>query len=124
MIKVKHLMDPVEEDDGQRMWVESNGLTKDLREWCHVDHILPHLGPPADLADWFEQHPDGFDYFRAQYHTRLGQSPYKPALRHMAKAAANENFTLLHAGEDPEHNAAVALHQYLSELGAWSAQEG
>ena len=37
MIKVKHLLEAVEESDGQRLWVEPIGLTKDLREWCQVD---------------------------------------------------------------------------------------
>ena len=125
MIKVKHLMDAVEGDDGQRMWVESTPLTKDLRAWCQVNHVLSHLGPPAELAEWFEQHPDGYDYFRAQYHEALSKSPYKPALFNLAKASARETYTLLHAGDDANHNAATALHEFLSELGAWSsAQEG
>jgi hypothetical protein len=33
MIKVKHFLLKVESDDGQRLWVEPFGLTKDLREW-------------------------------------------------------------------------------------------
>jgi uncharacterized protein YeaO (DUF488 family) len=123
MIKVKHLMEAVEADDGQRLWVEAVGLTKDLREWCRVNHVLPHLGPSAQLADWFEQHPDGYDYFRAQYHEALAKSPYKVALHNLAKAAQRENFTLLHGGGDAQHNAAVALHEFLSELGAWSTQQ-
>ncbi len=125
MIKVKHLMDAVEPDDGQRLWVEATGLARDLREWCKVDHVLTHLGPTSELTDWFEKHPDGYDYFRARYHEALSQSPYKVALQHLAKAAGGENFTLLHTGDDPNHNAAAALHEYLSELGAWSTpQEG
>ena len=63
MIKIKHLMDDWEADDGQRLWVESVGLTRDLREWCKIDHILPHLGPAGELSEWFEQHPDGYDFF-------------------------------------------------------------
>ena len=123
MIKVKHLMDAVESDDGQRLWVEAEGLTRDLREWCRVDHVLSHLGPATQLSNWFEEHPDGYDYFRAQYHEALAKSPYKVALHHLAKAAQAENFTLLHVGDDPNHNAAAALHQFLSELGAWSTQQ-
>src|ERR1051325_11354086 len=106
MIKVNHLMDKVEGDDGQRLWVESVGLTKDLREWCQVQHILPHLGPSAQLADWFEEHPDGYDYFRGQYHEGLTKSPYRAALVNLARASLRENFTLLHTGEDPAHNTA------------------
>ena len=122
MIKVKHLMDEVEPDDGQRLWVEAIGLARDLREWCKVDHVLSHLGPSAEVSNWFEEHPDGYDYFRARYHESLGKSPYKVALQHMAKASANENFTLLHTGDDGSHNAATALYEFLSELGAWSVE--
>ena len=125
MIKVKHLMDAVEQDDGQRLWVEATGLARDLREWCKVDHVLSHLGPASQLSNWFEEHPDGYDHFRARYHEALAKSPYKVALHHLARASLSENFTLLHTGDDPNRNAAVALHEYLSELGAWSApQEG
>jgi uncharacterized protein YeaO (DUF488 family) len=125
MIKVKHLMDAVEGDDGQRMWVEAVGLPTDLKGWCQVDHILPHLGPPAELSAWFEQHPDGYEFFRGKYHESLATSTYRQALINLAQASARENYTLLHAGDDPQHNAATALHEYLSELGAWSTpQEG
>ena len=126
MIKVKHLMDAVEGDDGQRMWVEAVGLTTDMKAWCQVDHILPHLGPSPDLAAWFEQHPDGYEHFRGKYHESLATSKYRQALVNLAQASSRENYTLLHAGDDPQHNAATALYEYLSELGAWSTpqQEG
>ena len=117
-------MEAVEDDDGQRLWVESVGLTKDLRALARVNHVLPHLGPRAQLADWFERHPDGYDYFRANITKGLSKSPYKVALQNLAKAAGRENFTLLHTGDDAPHNAATALHEFLSELAAWSAQEG
>jgi uncharacterized protein YeaO (DUF488 family) len=123
MIKVKHLMDGVEDDDGKRFWVEGVGLTRDLREWCRVDQVLAHIGPPADLNEWFEQHPGGYEHYRGQYHQRLSNSPYKPALQKLAQAAVKENFTLLHSGDDADHNAATALHEFLSELGAWSPQQ-
>ena len=55
MIRIKHVMDAVEKDDGQRIWVEPIGLTKDLREWCKVAHVLTHLGPPKALWDWFDE---------------------------------------------------------------------
>src|SRR5690242_19128560 len=84
MIKIKHVMDAVETDDGQRIWVESYGLTRDLQQWCGVTHVLSHLGPPAALRDWFDEHcngcGDGYDFFRARYHEFLGKGPYKAAL--------------------------------------------
>ena len=123
MIKIKHLMDAREDDDGDRLWVEPFGLTRDLQEWCKVEHVLPHLGPPRALRDWFEEHPDGYDYFRAQYHDALAKSVYKPALQKMACAGLREPFTLLHQSNDPGHNSATALHEYLTELEAYCPRE-
>jgi uncharacterized protein YeaO (DUF488 family) len=123
MVKIKHLMDAVEPQDGQRLWIEPVGLTRDLREWCCVHHVLSHLGPPPDLCEWFEQHPDGYEYFRGRYHEFLSASPYRPALQHMARAMAHEDFTLLHQGTDPAQNSAVALYEFLSELSAYCPPE-
>src|SRR3954470_10317972 len=86
MIKVKHLLDAVEESDGQRVWVEPVGLTKDLREWCSVDHVMCHLGPSVSVWRVLEDHPDAYDYFRARYHEQLAKSPYRAALAALAAA--------------------------------------
>ncbi|MFI5380855.1 MAG: DUF488 family protein [Tepidisphaerales bacterium] len=123
MIKIKHLMDPVEKDDGPRLWVEPMGLTKDLREWCQVEHLLTHLGPPMKLWRWFEAHPDGFSSFRGQYHEHLSRSKYRNALRELAGAGLRSTFTLLHTGDDAEHNSAVALYEYLIELQSYCSNE-
>ena len=47
------------------------GLCKDLREWCRVDHVLPHLGPPINAWKVLEDHPDAYDFFRTRYHEAL-----------------------------------------------------
>ena len=120
MIKVKHMFDAVEESDGLRLWVEPIGLCKDLREWCKVDHVLPHLGPPMNVWKMLEEHPDAYDYFRATYHEQLKKSKHLAALKAMASASKRETFTLLHQSDDPDHNSASALHEFLSELEAYS----
>ena len=123
MIKVKHVLEAVEQSDGQRIWVEPIGLTKDLREWCRVDHVLPHLGPPIKAWKILEEHPDAYDYFRACYHEALRRSPYKSALQQLACASRSETFTLLHQSDDGDHNSAAALHDYLTELEAYCRPE-
>ena len=123
MIKVKHLLEAVEENDGQRLWVEPIGLTKDLREWCRVDHVLPHLGPPMSAWKVLEDHPDAYDFFRAKYHEQLKRSQYKAALQSLAVASRQETFTLVHASEDAEHNSAMALYEFLSELESYIKPE-
>lgn len=119
MIKIKHLMDAVEKDDGLRLWIEPIGLTRDLSEWCEVDHVLCHVGPPVGLWEWFDEHPDGYGYFRATYHDWLSHSKYKAALQELACASSRNTFTLLHQGDDPAHNTATALYEFLSELSSY-----
>ena len=123
MIKIKHFLDAAQKDDGQRLWVEPIGLTRDLVKWCKVDHVLPHLGPPRHLWDWFEQKGE-YDYYRGCYHEALAKGPYRVPLQQLACASMKENITLLHQAEDPEHNTATALYEYLSELEAYCPDEG
>lgn len=123
MIRVKHFLDSVEGDDGHRLWVEPLGLTRDLQQMCQVHHVLSHLGPPMKLWQWFQQHPDGYDYFRGKYHEHLAASPQIEALQELANAAMKEEFTLLHQGDDPGRNTAVALHEFIVELQAYLPSE-
>ena len=68
MVSVKHFLDTIEPEDGQRIWVEPIGLTHELKDWCQVSSILSHLGPPRAIWDWFSEHPDGYDFSRIRYH--------------------------------------------------------
>jgi len=51
MIYVKHLLDAVEKTDGQRMWVEPIGLTRDFaiydsddqQHGCELPHCYFHI---------------------------------------------------------------------------------
>ena len=116
MIKAKHFLDQIDADDGPRLWVESIGLTKDLQEWQSVDHVLTHLGPPRETWSWFAAHPDGYDEFRDRYHECLSKSPYRSALQRLACESIKTNFTLVHAGDDPAHNSATALREFIVQL--------
>jgi uncharacterized protein YeaO (DUF488 family) len=120
MIKIKHLLDDVEKDDGDRLWVEPIGVTADLREWCQVQYVLSDLGPPKKLWEWFQNHPDGYEYFRGKYHEHLSHGRRRKAARHLAAAAFQEDFTLVHQGDDPERNSATALYEFLTELQAYA----
>ncbi len=123
MIKIKNFLEAIEKDDGNRIWVEPFGLTKDLREWCKVDYVMPHLGPPMEMWNWFQDHPDGYEYFRGNYHEHLAKSAYKDALQSLLRASTSETFTLLYDGDDSQHNTATALYEFISELGAYLPPE-
>jgi uncharacterized protein YeaO (DUF488 family) len=123
MIKIKHLLDTPEDDDGARLWVEPIGLTADLREWCAVNHMVSNLGPPMTVWRWFQSHPEGYEYFRAKYHEHLSRGKRRRVLAQLAAAALQEDFTLLHQGDDPNHNSATALYEFLTELQAYTQPE-
>jgi uncharacterized protein YeaO (DUF488 family) len=123
MITIKHFLDTPQKQDAERIWVEPIGCTKDLREWCRIDHVLTHLGPPVELWKWYEEHPDGYEFFRSKYHEHLSRSPYRAALQALAGAAMKEDFTLLHQSDDSEHNTATALYDFLIELQAYCSPE-
>jgi uncharacterized protein YeaO (DUF488 family) len=123
MIKVKHLMDAAEVDDGARLWVEPIPLTHDLRAMCLVHHVLCELGPPRELWDWFERHPAGYEYFRGRYHLHLERQGLKPILQQLVSGLRRQNITLLHQGADPSQNTATALYEFLNELRAYCEPE-
>jgi uncharacterized protein YeaO (DUF488 family) len=123
MISVKHFLDTVELVDGQRIWVEPIGLTRDLTEWCQVHNRLTHVAPPESLWHWFQNHPESYEFFRGRYHQWLAHSPYVPALRDLACAGRKQNITLLHQEDDAEHNTASALQEFLSELEAYCPRD-
>jgi uncharacterized protein YeaO (DUF488 family) len=113
----------VEGDDGSRIWVEPLGLTRDLRQWCSVDSVLPVIGPPRVLWDWFEVNPLAYASFREFYHNHLDRSGLRPALQELAKLAVTGDLTLLHQGSHPARNTATALCNYLVELSASRAPD-
>ena len=123
MFLIKHLMDRVERGDGQRLWIEPIGLTRDLREWCRVDYLMPSLSPERHLWNWFQRHPDGYEYFRGIYHVTLNHGMTRKLADELAWAAIETNFTLLHQSDDPAHNSATALYEYLTELQAYCPPE-
>ena len=116
MFRIKHLMDRIEAEDGLRVWVEPIGITRDLREWCSVHKVFSHLGPPVGLWEWFDEHPDGYGYFRSTYHEWLGAERNQQAIQEIIGLARGQGMTLLHQGIDPAQNTATALYEYLSVL--------
>lgn len=118
MIKIKHVMEPVSEDDGARLWVEPLGLTRDFQEWCQVDALLTQLGPPPLLWNWHQAHGDakGHEVFSGAYRAYLLAMPHQSVLRELARVGSRSTFTLLHQGADPDHNTAKVLQEMLEQL--------
>jgi uncharacterized protein YeaO (DUF488 family) len=125
MIKVKHLFDSVDPDDGERIWVGPAALTLDLQEWCTVDHVIPEIAPSAALLYHLERDPDGFEVFQKAYFEELRCSAWQKPLETLAHASKSGNLTLLHTADDVDRNGAVALCQYLKTIAAsWPPDYG
>ncbi len=123
MILIKSVFDAADASDGLRLWIGAVPLTRDLTEWCRVDRWLQEGSPPAELAQWFDEHPGGWEYFRAKHHEALDRGDSLPALRRLSRTAMDENITLLHAESNPAQNAAVSLYEYLVELQAYCSDD-
>jgi uncharacterized protein YeaO (DUF488 family) len=121
MIKVKHLLDPIESDDGERIWIEPIGLTRDLFEMCAIDAVMSHLGPSQEIADELEAHPHRYDYFFAEYQHQLYNGSYLLELKDLARIGRWRNITLIHHGSNPAENSAVALRDFLLQVLALSS---
>jgi uncharacterized protein YeaO (DUF488 family) len=114
MIQIKHFLDTPALEDGVRIWVEPFGVTRDLRLWCRIDDVLPQIGPPLGLWNWFDRHPDGYEYFRGLYHDRLTRGTFAGMLRKIEHLGQIGTVTLLHQGENPRENTASAVREFLA----------
>lgn len=123
MIKIKNMFDPVEPSDGPRLWVGHVNVTRDLAEWCRIDLWFREGAPSPELAEWFAEHPDGWEYFRGRHHEQLTASTASEALRRLSQRGMREDFTLVHADPNPRENAAVSLYEFLAELQAYCTDE-
>ncbi len=123
MIQIKNLFDAPEPTDHVRLWVGPVALTRDLTEWCRVDRWLKEGSPSPELAEWFEEHQGGWEYFRGKHHEQLDRNGADEVLRQLSRRAMKETVTLLHAESDPTENAAVSLYEYLVELQAYCSDE-
>ncbi len=116
MIQIKNLFETPAASDGLRLWVGPVGLTRDLAAWCKVDRWLKEGSPHLELTEWFEEHPDGWEFFRGKHHEALVKSGSIPLLRSLSEQAVRENITLLYAESNPSENCAVSLYEFLTAL--------
>jgi uncharacterized protein YeaO (DUF488 family) len=111
MIKLKRAYDRASRDDGVRYLVERlwpRGLKKTELQ---LDGWLKEVAPSPELRKWFGHDPRKWPQFRQQYFTEL--KAHEQSLEPLLKAARQGSVTLVFSSHDTEHNAAVALRDYL-----------
>lgn len=91
----------------ERLW--PRGIKKSA---LPAEKWLKDAAPSAELRKWFGHRPERWKEFQKRYRAELRANPkaWKPLL----DAARRGRVTLLYSARDPEHNAALALRQFLS----------
>jgi uncharacterized protein YeaO (DUF488 family) len=111
-ILLKRAYEPAAPRDGRRFLVERlwpRGVRKaDLR----LDGWLKEVAPSPGLRRWFGHDPDKWPEFRRRYFAELRS--HESALAVLREAALEGAVTLVYSARDIEHNAAVALREYLT----------
>jgi uncharacterized protein YeaO (DUF488 family) len=111
MIKIKRAYDEVSDDDGYRILVGRlwpRGVTK---ERAAVDLWLKDVSPSTELRKWFGHDPKKWDEFQGRYWKELEHKPGDIEI--IMRKAKEGTVTLIYSARDREHNAAVALKEYL-----------
>lgn len=75
---------------------------------------LREVAPSDGLRIWFGHRPERFAEFARRYREELDARP--DAVRPLLDAAREGPVTLLYGAKDTEHNQAVVLRDYVSEL--------
>jgi uncharacterized protein YeaO (DUF488 family) len=111
-VMIKRAYEPPARADGRRFLVERlwpRGVRKadlPLEAW------LKDVAPSPELRRWFGHDPARWPEFRRRYFVELGSR--EAALQPLRAAARAGTVTLVYGARDTEHNAAVALREYLA----------
>lgn len=114
MIKLKRSYEPIEAADGKRYLVERLWPRGMKKSSLILDGWLKNVAPSPALCKWFSHDPQKWQKFRADYRAELSKNTdaYEPLVR----AARRGTVTLVYSSRDVEHNAALALKEYLEDV--------
>ena len=111
MIKLKRAYDRPSKDDGARYLVERLWPRGIKKTELPLDGWLKDVAPSPELRKWFGHDPEKWPQFQRRYFTEL--RAHEQSLEPLRKAARQGAVTLVFSSHDTEHNAAVALREYL-----------
>jgi uncharacterized protein YeaO (DUF488 family) len=111
MIKLKRAYDRASRDDGVRYLVERLWPRGMKKTRLQLDGWLKEVAPSPELRKWFGHDPEKWPQFRQRYFAEL--TTHEESLEPLLQAARRGSVTLVFSSHDTEHNAAVALRDYL-----------
>ncbi len=113
MIKIKRAYDKASKDDGYRILVERlwpRGVTKARAD---LDLWLKDVAPSAELRKEFHHESEAWEDFRKRYWKELDDK--KDDIDLLNQKAEEGTVTFVYSSRDTEHNAAVALKEYIEQ---------
>jgi uncharacterized protein YeaO (DUF488 family) len=114
-IRLKRAYEDAAPDDGQRFLVERLWPRGVRKAALPLDGWLKSAAPSPGLRKWFGHDPEKWAEFRRRYFAELKQ--HEAALAPLREAIRAGPVTLVYGSRDTEHNAAVALRDFLSHEG-------
>ena len=114
-IRLKRAYEDAAPDDGQRFLVERLWPRGVRKAALPLDGWLKSAAPSPGLRKWFGHDPEKWAEFRRRYFAELKQ--HEAALAPLREAIRAGPVTLVYGSRDTEHNAAVALRDFLSREG-------
>jgi uncharacterized protein YeaO (DUF488 family) len=113
-IQIKRIYEPAEKKDGKRILVDRlwpRGLKK---ESAYLDEWMMAVAPSVALRKWFGHDPAKWETFSLQYTLELKQNKAVNDLIELVKHTGA--VTLLYAAHDEQHNHALVLQRFLTEI--------
>jgi uncharacterized protein YeaO (DUF488 family) len=110
-IKLKRVYDSPTKSDGCRILVDRlwpRGLQKEKGQ---IDLWLKEVAPTTALRKWFGHDLAKWKEFKKRYFAELDDRA--SVVEELAERASRSLVTLVYSARDPEHNNAIALHEYL-----------
>lgn len=111
-IQVKRAYAPATPEDGRRFLVERLWPRGVKKEALAIEAWLKDAAPSPALRQWFGHDPARWPEFLRRYGRELDNRP--ASWRPLLDAARQDTVTLIFSSRDTEHNAAIALRDYLA----------
>jgi uncharacterized protein YeaO (DUF488 family) len=112
VIRLKRAYDKPARSDGKRVLVERLWPRGVSKSEAKLDLWLKDIAPTPALRKWFNHEPARWEQFRTKYFSELRKNKALDELRQLLKKGI---VTFVYAARDEQHNAALALKQYLED---------
>jgi uncharacterized protein YeaO (DUF488 family) len=111
-IRVKRIYKPPEPADGHRLLVDRLWPRGVSKKSASFDAWMKEVAPSSELRRWFGHDVLRWQEFKRRYAVELDSR--RDLVAEILSLGRERPVTLLYSAQDPDHNQAVALAEYLT----------